>query len=152
MSAGHLDNAARSKIANMTDDSAEIETKMARYPLAASQFLDPTGATIEDCTSLDLATKELQEGQSIVTGKEAILMTNMDLDECIEGKQYHDVVGGYQRFDVFSLHVNRHRHEPVLFRDSPSKPAKLSRMKPGNVEIKGGGEGDHMSTSDDMMS
>jgi nitrilase len=152
MSAGHLDDAARSEIANMIDDSAEIKTKMASFPLAASQFLDPTGATIEDCTVLDLATKVLQKDQSIVTGEEAILMTNMDLNECIEGKQYHDVVGGYQRFDVFSLHVNRHRHEPVLFRDSPQKPAKLSRMKYGKAETKDGGEGDHTSTRDKMVS
>jgi len=28
---------------------------------------------------------------------------------CVEPKQFHDVVGYYNRFDVFSLNVNRHR-------------------------------------------
>jgi hypothetical protein len=41
----------------------------------------------------------------------------MNLDDCIEGKQYHDVVGGYQRLDVFQLQVNRSRKDPVLFKE-----------------------------------
>ncbi|CAI7618673.1 unnamed protein product [Penicillium pancosmium] len=39
--------------------------------------------------------------------KERVLYADLDLDRCIEGKQYHDVVGGYQRLDVFQLQVNR---------------------------------------------
>ena len=37
--------------------------------------------------------------------------------ECIEGKQYHDVVGGYQQLDLLPLHVNRSRQNPVSFSD-----------------------------------
>jgi len=28
-------------------------------------------------------------------------------------KQYHDVVGGYQRFDIFELSVNRNPQTPI---------------------------------------
>lgn len=49
--------------------------------------------------------------------KEGILYADLDLDECIEGKQYHDVVGGYQRLDLLPLHVNRSRQNPVNFSD-----------------------------------
>jgi hypothetical protein len=55
-----------------------------------------------------VATEFLQED-------EGILYADLDLDDCIEGKQYHDVVGGYQRLDVFDLKVNRTRREPITF-------------------------------------
>jgi nitrilase len=118
MSAGDLNDAAMDKVAAMTDTPNEIRGKLASYPRAASQFLDPTGRTIENCLAVDLLTKQKLEGQSVVTDKEAILFADLDLNECIEGKQYHDVVGGYQRFDVFSLQINRRRHEPVQFHET----------------------------------
>lgn len=31
----------------------------------------------------------------------------------MEGKQYHDVIGGYQRLDVFDLRIDRSRRPPV---------------------------------------
>ena len=33
--------------------------------------------------------------------------------ECVEGKQYHDVTGGYQRLDVFDLRIDRSRRAPI---------------------------------------
>ncbi|KAJ6027590.1 uncharacterized protein N7446_003814 [Penicillium canescens] len=49
-----------------------------------------------------------------------VIYADMNLDDCIEGKQYHDVVGGYQRLDVFQLQVNRSRKDPVLFKEEES--------------------------------
>ncbi|KIL92264.1 aliphatic nitrilase [Fusarium avenaceum] len=79
----------------------------------ATQFLDPTGAplqgfTINEQTGEPVATEFLQKD-------EGILYADLDIDDCIEGKQYHDVVGGYQRLDVFDLKVNRTRREPITF-------------------------------------
>lgn len=48
-------------------------------------------------------------------GKEGIAYADIDLGACVEPKQFHDVVGGYQRYDIFSLKVNRERHEPVVW-------------------------------------
>ena len=56
-----------------------------------SCFIDPTGA---------------QVGES-VQGEEGIAYATLDLNECVEPKQFHDVVGYYQRFDVFDLKVDR---------------------------------------------
>lgn len=50
---------------------------------------------------------------------EGILYADMNLDDCIEGKQYHDAVRGYQRMDVFQLAVNRTRQSPTIFTESP---------------------------------
>lgn len=77
----------------------------------ATMFLDPTGALLPGYV--------VNNGSRIPTDylqkEEGILYGNLDLDACIEGKQYHDVVGGYQRLDVFSLSVNRTRHNPINF-------------------------------------
>jgi predicted amidohydrolase len=79
----------------------------------ATQFLDPTGApmkgfTVDSVTGEEVALDLLQQ-------EEGILYADLDIEDCIEGKQYHDVVGGYQRLDVFDLKVNRTRREPVTF-------------------------------------
>lgn len=51
-------------------------------------------------------------------GEEGIAYADLDLNACVEPKQFHDVVGYYQRFDVFDLKVNRQRLEAEnAFRD-----------------------------------
>ena len=64
---------------------------------ASTQFFGPDGVQIGE---------ELCE-------EEGIAYAEVDLNKCIEGKQLHDVVGGYNRFDVFDLKVDRRRLEPV---------------------------------------
>jgi nitrilase len=66
-------------------------------PRAASMFVDPTGSAIGD----------------MISDAEGIAYAEFDLNRCIEPKQFHDVVGYYNRFDVFSLNVTRVRQEPV---------------------------------------
>jgi aliphatic nitrilase len=36
---------------------------------------------------------------------------------CVEPKQFHDVVGYYNRFDIFRLDVDRSPREPAAFTD-----------------------------------
>ena len=62
----------------------------------ASLFLDPTGA---------------QVGEQ-VQGEEGIAYGDLNLNACVEPKQFQDVVGYYQRFDIFDLKVNRRRLGP----------------------------------------
>ena len=40
---------------------------------------------------------------------------DIDLAACVEPKQFHDVVGYYNRFDVFKLTVDRSANRPVSF-------------------------------------
>ena len=61
-------------------------------------FLDPTGSQVGDQ----------------VRGEEGIAYGDLDLNACVEPKQIHDVVGSYQRFDVFDFKVNRRRLGPSL--------------------------------------
>jgi nitrilase len=76
-------------------------------PRAASLFVDPTGAVIGDTLS----------------DVEGIAYAKFDLKRCIEPKQFHDVVGYYNRFDVFSLNVTRERHEPIKWNTSAAAAA-----------------------------
>lgn len=71
----------------------------------ASLFIDPTGS---------------QVGEQ-VQGKEGIAYADLDLNACVEPKQFHDVVGYYQRFDVFDLRVNRRRQGPETTFQSDGK-------------------------------
>ena len=53
---------------------------------------------------------------------EGILYANIDIAACVEPKQIHDISGGYNRFDIFHLTVDRKANRPVTFRGStPSK-------------------------------
>jgi len=47
--------------------------------------------------------------------EEGIVYAEIDLNRCIEPKQFHDVVGGYNRFDIFSLTVDRTARSPAYF-------------------------------------
>jgi len=49
---------------------------------------------------------------------EGIAYAEIDLSRCIEPKQFHDVVGYYNRFDVFDLTVNRKRLASAAFLDA----------------------------------
>jgi aliphatic nitrilase len=53
---------------------------------------------------------------------EGILYADIDLAQIVELKQFHDVVGYYNRFDIFDLKVNRSRSRPATFVDEPINP------------------------------
>lgn len=112
--AGFLDNEAIDAIATGASNEDSVRTALERSPRGASMFLDPTGALNPAYTFSD--TGEQQE-KEFLQHEEGIIYADLDLERCVEGKQYHDVVGGYQRLDVFQLQVNRTRSDPVIFRD-----------------------------------
>ena len=50
--------------------------------------------------------------------EEGIVYADIDIAQCVAPKQIHDVVGYYNRFDVFKLTVNRTANRPVSFEES----------------------------------
>ncbi|MCA1475433.1 carbon-nitrogen hydrolase family protein [Bradyrhizobium sp. NBAIM08] len=44
---------------------------------------------------------------------EGIVYADIDLERCIQPKQMHDIVGHYNRFDIFDLRVNRRPQTPL---------------------------------------
>ena len=52
-------------------------------------------------------------------GGEGILYADIDVGMCVEPKQFHDIVGYYNRFDIFKLTIDRTPRSPVNF-DGPA--------------------------------
>jgi aliphatic nitrilase len=48
---------------------------------------------------------------------EGIVYADIDLNRCIQPKQMHDIVGHYNRFDIFDLRVNRRPLAPLGWLD-----------------------------------
>src|SRR5262249_2023662 len=46
---------------------------------------------------------------------EGILYADIDLAQGVEPKQFHDLVGSYNRFDIFTLTVDRSPRRPATF-------------------------------------
>lgn len=55
---------------------------------------------------------------------EGIVYADIDLNKCIQPKQMHDIIGHYNRFDVFDLRVDRTVRSPVTLRDDPAPGAE----------------------------
>jgi nitrilase len=68
-------------------------------PHAVSMILDPTGQVISE----------------VLSESEGIAYAEIDIARCVEPKQFHDVVGYYNRFDVFSLTIDRSQRDPAVF-------------------------------------
>lgn len=71
-------------------------------PRAVSMVIGPSGEVISDtlCES------------------EGLLYQDIDISLCVEPKQFHDIVGYYNRFDIFELKVTRKRLAPIAFSDN----------------------------------
>jgi predicted amidohydrolase len=108
---GHLGEDAIKTIIDGASQADVVAETLRAMPRAATFFLDPTGAPLHSFTFQGTE----KEYVHVLQDQEGILYADMNLDDCIEGKQYHDVVGGYQRLDVFDLKVDRSRKEPVRF-------------------------------------
>lgn len=46
---------------------------------------------------------------------DGIVYADIDLSRCIQPRQMHDITGGYNRFDIFDLKVNRKALTPATF-------------------------------------
>lgn len=107
--AGYMDDEMRDFLVARDAGAAAV---LDGSPRAATMFVDPTGSQIGDTLS----------------DREGVAYADFDLSRCVEPKQFHDVVGYYNRFDVFSLSVCRERLEPISWRDgNPKAPVQPVR-------------------------
>jgi nitrilase len=100
----------KSTLASLQDLGKEALETLEQSPQAVSMFIGPSGEVISDtlCES------------------EGLLYQDIDIAQCVEPKQFHDVVGYYNRFDVFDLKVTRKRLSPIQFLDGTSAPVDNS--------------------------
>ena len=111
--AGHLDEATLEVVSSLAQKSGYMHHGLTYAPHAVTCFLDPTGAALPGHI-IDPESGERTEKKDLCT-EEGILYAELDLEKCVEGKQYHDIVGGYQRLDVFNLKIDRTRRKPATF-------------------------------------
>ncbi len=74
----------------LKEDVPDAETLLTRKNSAFSGFIGPNGAVI---------------GEPLIDD-EGIAYAEIDLEKCIQPKQMHDILGHYNRFDIFDLRVN----------------------------------------------
>jgi len=114
--AGFMDDRMRSFLVDRDPAIAAVLDGSSR---AASMFVDPTGAPLGDQ----------------ISESEGIAYAEFDLNRCVEPKQFHDVVGYYNRFDVFSLNVSRERQEPIKWRMTSSSGDLTAAYRPDDIPV-----------------
>ena len=104
VASGFMDKAMFDFLAALDSNAGEI---LEASPRSVSLITDPNGTRVaeERCD------------------EEGVLYAEIDVADCVAPKQFHDVSGGYNRFDIFQLTVNRTPNRPIQF-------ANLSEQRP----------------------
>ena len=61
---------------------------------------------------------------------EGIVYDEIDLARCIQPKQMHDIIGAYNRFDIFDLRIDRRPRTSASWRDHEVPPADDDGAEP----------------------
>lgn len=99
-------------IAAMEAASPGCRELLERKSSAFSGIIDPQGNVIGDALIDD----------------EGIVYAEIDLNQCIQPKQMHDIIGGYNRFDIFDLRVDRTARSPASFADRAASPDETALL------------------------
>lgn len=83
-------------------DVPNVEELLTRKNSAFSGFIGPNGAVI---------------GEPLIDD-EGMVYADIDLEKCIQPKQMHDILGHYNRFDIFDLRVNVAPTKKITFIDN----------------------------------
>ena len=96
VSSGFMDKAMFQFLCELDADAGRI---LEGSPRSVSMVTDPSGSGIGE----------------VMRDEEGILYADIDVAACVEPKQFHDISGGYNRFDIFDLTVDRSANRPVTF-------------------------------------
>jgi len=86
----------------LREDVPNVDELLTRKNSAFSGFIGPNGAAI---------------GTPLIDD-EGIVYADIDLEKCIQPKQMHDILGHYNRFDIFDLRVNTAPTRNITFIDN----------------------------------
>src|SRR5665213_2571620 len=110
-----LDQSALDALHGVGREALEI---LEQAPRGVSMVIGPSGEVIGD----------------VLCEAEGLLYQDIDISQCVEPKQFHDVVGYYNRFDIFDLKVTRKRLVPITFSDTVSVPEEADRAQAGEPD------------------
>jgi nitrilase len=86
----------------LREDVPNVDELLTRKNSAFSGFIGPNGTTI---------------GTPLID-EEGIVYADIDLEKCIQPKQMHDILGHYNRFDIFDLRINTAPTRNITFIDN----------------------------------
>jgi nitrilase len=86
----------------LREDVPNVDELLTRNNSAFSGFIGPNGAAI---------------GTPLID-EEGIVYADINLEKCIQPKQMHDILGHYNRFDIFDLRVNTAPTRNITFIDN----------------------------------
>lgn len=120
-SAGYVDATMRERIETVLGSEALKIVDSAPRPI--SMVVGPNGMPMCEAPST----------------AEGILYADIDIAQCVEPKQLQDVVGYYNRFDIFNLTVDRSANRPITFSNASAsnEPAKLPGSAPAPEDTRG---------------
>jgi len=119
VSSGFADQALKDALAG---EDPQVRDVVENSPRSVSMILDSSGNLIGQALSED----------------EGILYAEIDTALCVEPKQFHDVVGYYNRFDIFKLKVDRSKRDPATFTEQPMEVTEAAN---GHLEPDEGRQG-----------
>lgn len=102
-------------ISEMEKIKPDVREAMQRPSSAYSGIIGPDGRAIAE-----------------LIDDEGIVYADIDLAKCIQPKQMHDIVGHYNRFDVFNLTLNQSKQSPMSYSTSEQKESQ-SALQPDEV-------------------
>jgi aliphatic nitrilase len=104
-------------IAAMSADRPENRALLERKNSAFSGVIDPHGNLV---------------GEPLID-EEGIVYAEIDLNQCIQPKQMHDIIGAYNRFDIFDLRIDRRPRTASSFQDAAETIGALAEVSPIEV-------------------
>ena len=118
VSSGFLDKATLNVVAQGDKEATRI---LSESPRSVSMIIGPAGEPVTQ----------------VLRDEEGLLYADIDLAESVEPKQFHDVVGYYNRFDIFRLTVNRSRNRPVTFTADETRDGRMGGEERADEEMPG---------------
>ena len=115
VSSGFMDGKMRDALVKVDPAAAEV---LDRTPRAVSVVIGPSGEPVS----------------GMLRDEEGILYHEIDVNLCVEPKQFHDVVGYYNRFDIFDLRVNRTRLKPIAFTEREAGIDEAASEEPATTD------------------
>lgn len=107
VAAAYMDARMREALSKGDSDIARI---LDQSPRGVSLVVGPSGRPVSE----------------ILSDSEGIVYADIDLADCVQPKQLHDVTGYYNRFDIFKLTVDRSANRPIYFEDAPEPLSRPS--------------------------
>lgn len=93
-------------------DVSNVEELLPRKSSAFSGIIGPNGAVV---------------GEPLIDD-EGIVYAAIDLSKCIQPKQMHDILGHYNRFDIFDLRVNIAPTKKITFMEGFDSNENISKI------------------------